>query len=102
MANASLLHNLMPFVLIIGVAVLLKAWLGGRPSGPTLDVRPAPLMTNVERRTIAYIESALPRARVRYRALVDVQPDILHCTARRSPPCKGSRRPARRDLATAY
>jgi hypothetical protein len=63
MGNASLLHNLVPFLILIGLAVLLKAWLG-RPSGPTLDVRPAPLMTNIERRTIAYIESALPWARI--------------------------------------
>jgi hypothetical protein len=64
MADASLLRNLMPFVLLIGAAVLLKAWLGGRPSGPTLEVRAAPLMTNIERRTIVYIESALPWARI--------------------------------------
>lgn len=63
MANASLLHSLLPLLILIGIAVALKAWLAG-PSGPTLDVRPAPLMTNIERRTIAYIEAALPWARI--------------------------------------
>jgi hypothetical protein len=63
MADTYLLRSVVPFLILIGVAVLLKAWLA-RPSGPTLDVRPAPLMTNVERRTIAYIESALPWARI--------------------------------------
>jgi hypothetical protein len=63
MANASLLHSIVPFLILFGIAILLKAWVG-RPSGPTLDVRPAPLMTNIERRTIAYIESAVPWARV--------------------------------------
>lgn len=63
MDNSSLMHNLAPFVILISIAVLLKAWLA-RPSGPTLDVRPAPLMTHMERRTIAYIEAALPWARI--------------------------------------
>jgi len=63
MVDTYLLRSVVPFLILIGFAVLLKAWLA-RPSGPTLDVRPAPLMTNVERRTIAYIESALPWARI--------------------------------------
>lgn len=63
MASTSLLHNLAPFVILIGIAVLFKAWLG-RPSGPTIDVRSAPLMTHMERRTIAFIEAALPWARI--------------------------------------
>lgn len=67
MANSSLMHNLAPFVILIAIAVLLKAWLA-RPSGPTLDVRPAPLMTHMERRTIAYIEAALPWARIHAQA----------------------------------
>ncbi|MGE4404298.1 DUF2726 domain-containing protein [Pseudomonas sp.] len=60
MGNASLL---VPMLILIGLAMVLKAWFG-RPSGPTLDVRPVPLMTNIERRTMTYIEAAMPWARI--------------------------------------
>lgn len=63
MASSSVLHSLAPLLIVAGLAVLFKAWLS-RPSGPTLDVRPAPLMTNMERRTITYLEAALPWARI--------------------------------------
>jgi len=63
MASSNLLHSFAPILVVVVLAVLLKAWLG-RSSGPTLDVRPAPLMSNMERRTITYLEAALPWARI--------------------------------------
>lgn len=63
MDSSSIFHSLAPFLIVAGLAVLLKAWFS-RPSGPTLDVRPAPLMSNIERRTITYLEAALPWARI--------------------------------------
>lgn len=63
MANSSLIGMMVPLLILVGIALLLKTALA-RPSGPTLDVRPVPLMTNMERRTMAYIEAALPWARI--------------------------------------
>ncbi|WP_159983012.1 MULTISPECIES: DUF2726 domain-containing protein [unclassified Novosphingobium] len=63
MASSSVLHILPPLLIVVVLAVLIKEWLG-RPSGPTLDVRAAQLMTNMERRTITYLEAALPWARI--------------------------------------
>lgn len=57
------LQKLLPVLILIGLVLIAKAWFR-RPSGPTLDVRPAPLMTPMERQTIAYIEDALPWARI--------------------------------------
>ncbi|WP_103727489.1 hypothetical protein [Novosphingobium sp. HII-3] len=63
MANSSLIGMMVPLLILVGIALLLKTALA-RPSGPTLDVRPVPLMTNIERRTMAYNGAALPWARI--------------------------------------
>ncbi|MFC0205310.1 DUF2726 domain-containing protein [Novosphingobium soli] len=63
MASSSLVGMMVPLLILIGLVALLKGFLA-RPSGPTLDVRPVPLMTNIERRTMTYIEGALPWARI--------------------------------------
>jgi hypothetical protein len=64
MANGNVLQSLLPILMVLGFALLVKAWLGRRRSGPTLDVRPAPLMTPMERMTLALIEETLPWARI--------------------------------------
>lgn len=63
MGSANLLHSLLPLVAILGVVLVLKGLLGGFGTA-TLPVRPMPLMTPTERRTLDYIEAALPWARI--------------------------------------
>ncbi|WP_103727325.1 DUF2726 domain-containing protein [Novosphingobium sp. HII-3] len=55
---------ILPILIVVAVILIAKSMGARRSSGPTLDVRPAPLMTHVERRTISYIETALPWARI--------------------------------------
>ena len=63
MTSGSILQTILPILLLLGAVLVLKGVLGGF-SAPTLSVRAVPLMTPIERRTIAYIEEALPWARI--------------------------------------
>lgn len=63
MDNASLYRNLLPILVIVLLAGIAKTLLKRRGVLPT-NVRPRPLMTPIERRTLTYIEMAIPWARV--------------------------------------
>ncbi|VWX51096.1 DUF2726 domain-containing protein [Novosphingobium sp. 9U] len=61
--TSNLLQLVLPVLALFGVVLLLKGLLGSF-TGPTVSVRPMPLMTPAERKTIGYIEQILPWARI--------------------------------------
>jgi len=52
-----------PFAIIIGVAAIVKGLMKPRGALP-LNVRAVPIMSPIERQTLAYIEMAIPWARI--------------------------------------
>lgn len=63
MSSGNVLQLVLPILALLGVILLLKGLHGGLTTAP-VSLRPMPLMTPTERRTIEYIEQILPWARV--------------------------------------
>lgn len=56
-------HLLIPLAILIGIAAIVKGLAKPRGALP-VAVRAVPIMTQIERQTLAYIEMALPWARI--------------------------------------